>query len=80
MESPDFKLVYIDPYSLLVATRERKIVRIYCPFTVRVIKPVGKFQKGQDVSVEMVKSDPDGWLIYIIQGKAYWYGNFQIIL
>jgi len=80
MESPDFKLVYVDPYSLLVATRHRKIVRIYCPFPVRVEKPVGKFQKGQDVSVDMVKSDPDGWLIYIIQGKAYWFGNFLIVL
>jgi len=80
MESPDFKLVYVDPYSLLVATRHRKIIRIYCPFTVRVDKQVGKFQKGEDVSVDMVKSDPEGWLIYIIQDKAYWYGNFQIIL
>lgn len=80
MKSNDFKLVYVDPYSLLVATRERKIIRIYCPFTVRAIKPVGKFQINQDVSVDMVKSDTEGSLIYLIQGKAYWFGNFLIIL
>jgi hypothetical protein len=80
MESDDIRLVYVDPYSLLVATRERKIIRIYCPFTVRVINPVGKLHQGQEVAVDMVKSDPDGWLIYIIQGKAYWYRDFLIIL
>jgi hypothetical protein len=46
----------------------------------RVFKTVGKFQIDQDVSVDMVKSDSEGWLIYIIQGKAYWYGNFLIII
>jgi hypothetical protein len=75
MESSEFKLVYVDPYSLLVATRHRKIVRIYCPFTVRVDKQAGKFQKGQDVSVDMVKSDPDGWLIYIIQARLIGMGT-----
>ena len=80
MNQKDYELVYVDPYSLLVATRERKIIRIYCPFTVRVIQSVGELLVNQVVPVDMVKSDPNGWLIYIIQGKAYWYGGFQIVL
>jgi hypothetical protein len=77
METADFRLVYIDPYSLLVASGGR-ITRIHCPFTVRAIREVGDFEQGRLVSEEMVKSDKDGWLVYIIQGKGYWYGNFQI--
>lgn len=79
METADFRLVYIDPYSLLVASGGR-ITRIYCPFTVSAIREVGKIKIGQEVPVEMVKSDPNGWLIFMIQGKAYWYGNFLIII
>jgi len=79
MESSDYKLIYVDPYSLLVAS-DGRITRIYCPFVVRAIREVGKHHKGKEVLVEMVKSDPHGWLVYVIQGEGYWYGNFTIVL
>jgi len=79
MDSSDIRHIYIDPYSLLVATSDKRIIRIYCPFTVQAKRDIGEIRSGEEVLVDMVKSDPDGWLIYIIQGKAYWYGNFQVI-
>ena len=79
MGSGDKKPIYIDPYSLLVQKADGMIVRFYCPFTVVAGRDVGSIRKGDMVQVDMVKSDPDGWLVYVIQGKGCWYGNFRIL-
>lgn len=76
----DPRPIYIDPYSILVHSKKGVVRRLYCPFTVKVIKSVGNYEVGQLLSVEMVKSDPDGWLIYFIDGEAYWYGRFCVVV
>ena len=69
---------YCSPDSLLVVDRNGELIRIHCPFRVKVIRSVGDFREGQVVSVMAVKMSPDMKMVYVIDGKAYYHHYFSI--
>jgi hypothetical protein len=70
---------YINPYSILVVT-PKKIVRLYCPFRVQVIRPVGELQPDQLLEVHKVQASRDRILLYVIGSNAYYHYHFMIIV
>jgi hypothetical protein len=70
---------YCDPYSILVIA-DRKLVRLRCPFKVRVRIDIGGWCKGDSVYVEKIMVTPDLKMVFIIWGKGYHFYLFQILL
>jgi hypothetical protein len=71
---------YCDPFSILVIVEAGRLLRIYCPFTVLTIESVGNYIKGDIVHVQAVKITPGLMNVYIIEGKAYHFYFFRILL
>ena len=71
---------YCDPLSMLVIGENGQLMRIYCPFSVIVIRPVGDLEKGAVVHVQAVKVTLDLRDVYIIDGRAYYLFYFRILL
>jgi hypothetical protein len=71
---------YCSPYSLLVVSGKGILVRIECPFQVRVRIAIDTFKKGESLIVQAVKMDLSYTLVYTIGGKSYYYYHFIILL
>ena len=71
---------YCSPYSLLVITEKGILVRIDCPFEVKVRIAVDNFKKGENLIVQAVKMDLSYTLVYTVSGKSYYYYHFIILL
>lgn len=71
---------WVDPYSILVIADYGLLRRLYCPFTVEVIIPVGELQSGDVVSVDAVKITLELKDVFIIEGKAYYIIHFRIFI
>lgn len=69
---------YTSSDSLLVHTKSRGLVRLYCPFTVKVIQSVDSFMVGEELEVVNVKISSDLDLVYIIGNKGYYHYYFSI--
>ena len=69
---------YTSSDSLLVHTKSRGLLRLYCPFTVKVIQSVDSFMVGEELEVVNVKVSPDLDLVYIIGNKGYYHYYFSI--
>ncbi len=70
---------YCTPDSILIVTSQRKLIRLFCPFTVKAIQNVGKIKEGETVPVHKVRITQTLHLIYIIGGVNYMYSNFIIL-
>ena len=70
---------YCSPYSILVITPGR-LLRLYCPFKVRVIFPVKKFNPGEILKVSQVLLTHDLYMVYMINKEGYFYYHFAIIV
>ncbi len=65
--------------SLLVHTKSKGLVRLYCPFKAKVIQSVDSFMVGDQVEVVRVKVSSDLKLIYILDNnKGYYHYYFSI--
>ena len=64
--------------SLLVHTKKNGLMRLYCPFTVKVVQSVDTFVMGQQVEVVRIKISSSLKLIYVINGKGYYHYQFSI--
>ncbi len=73
-------LKYCSPKVLYVITWNNLFKRLFCPFKVRVLNPVGELRVGEIVFVDEIKVTPELITIYIINGKAYYYYHFDIIV
>jgi len=71
---------FCDPLSILVLDENARLIRIYCPFPVVVLKPVGNLDKGDIVDVQAVKLTPELMDVFIINGKAYYLYYFRILI
>lgn len=71
--------VYLSPYSLLVMTPAR-LIRVYCPFSVRVTSGLDNLAAGETYSVDQIRSHKGGQLAYSIGGRWYSYKSLRIIL
>jgi hypothetical protein len=71
---------YCDPLSMLVIGNNGQLIRIYCPFSVIVVQPVGNLEKGDIVYVQAVKVTLELRDVFIINGRAYYLFYFRILL
>lgn len=71
---------HCDPYSILVLGFAGQVIRLYCPFMVQVIIPIGTLEKGDAILVDAVKVTLELRDVYIIEGKAYYLIHFRILL
>lgn len=69
---------FINPYSILIVT-PKKMVRLFCPFQVQVIRSVDSLEPDQVLTVRKVMTSHDRMLMYLIGSKAYHYHHFMII-
>jgi hypothetical protein len=70
---------YCDPYSILVIA-DRKLIRIRCPFRVRVRIEFAGWDEGDIVQVEKIMVTRDLQMVYIIGSNGYHFYLFQIFL
>lgn len=71
---------YCDPLSMLVIGEKGQLIRIYCPFTVIVIQPVGNLEPRDIVNVQAIKVTLELRDVYIIDSRAYYIFYFRILL
>ncbi|MBS1686369.1 MAG: hypothetical protein JSS76_16640 [Bacteroidetes bacterium] len=71
---------YCSPYSLLVVTAQGILLKIDCPFEVKVRIAVDSFKKGESLIVQAVKMDVCYTLVYTINGESYYYYHFFIMI
>lgn len=69
-----------DPHSIFIIGRRGQLQRLYCPFTVIVVSPVGKLVVGDVVAVEAVKITLELKDVYIIEERAYYIIHFRIFI
>jgi hypothetical protein len=70
---------YCSVNSLLIITKEGKLIRLSCPFQVQVVKTVWAFQEGDRLTVLAVKISPDLKLVYMIKDRGYYHYCFMIL-
>ena len=70
---------YCDPYSILVIA-DRKLMRIRCPFRVRVLVAFAGWKGGEIVWVERIMITRELYMIYLIKSVGYHFFLFQILL
>lgn len=73
-------LQYSSPKELYVITYFNKLKLIFCPFRVKVLLNVGMLRKEQLVWVTEIKVTIELKTVFIIDGSAYYYDHFDIIL
>lgn len=73
-------LKYSSPKIIYIVTWNNLLKKVFCPFQVIVLSDVGELFKNQIVWVELVKVTPELKTIYIINGSAYFYYHFDIII
>ena len=65
---------------IYVVTWNNLLKQLFTPFEVEVIRSVGELEIGQIVWVSQVKVTPQLKTVYIIEGKAYYFFHFDIIV
>ena len=63
-----------------IVTWNNLLKQLFTPFEVEVIRSVGDLEIGQIVWVSQVKVTPQLKTVYIIEGKAYYFFHFDIIV
>lgn len=70
---------YCTPNSILIVTKNKKLIRLFCPFYVKALQDVGFIKKDEVVKVEKVKITQSLELVYVIGGYNYLYKYFTIL-
>jgi hypothetical protein len=65
---------------IYILTWNNLLKQLFTPFEVEVIRSVGELEIGQIVWVSQVKVTPQLKTVYIIEGKAYYFSHFDIIV
>lgn len=71
---------YCDPYSILIVTSKRRLIRLKCPFQVEVIRDIDTYVSGDLKYVDAVRVDMNARLVYSIEDRLYSYSFFRICL
>lgn len=74
------QLKYSSSDCLLIVTWENQLKKIYTPFKVYVLITIGSLSKGEVVLVTQVKVTKRLIIIFIIDGNAYYYYHFDILI
>lgn len=73
-------LKYSSPREIYVITWNNILKRIICPFKVRVLQDVGLLKREQIVLVSEVKVTTELKTVYMINGQAYYYYHFDVLV
>ena len=74
------QLEYSSSEWIYILTWNNLLKQLFTPFEVEVIRSVGDLEIGQIVWVSQVKVTPQLKTVYIIEGKAYYFFHFDIIV
>ena len=74
------QLKYSSSQWLYVVTWNNLLKQLFTPFRVSVLKPIGNLNKGQIVWVEQVKVTMELKTVFVIEGSAYYYYHFDILI
>ncbi len=72
--------IIIDPFSLLVVNSKGDLKRIYCPFLARCMISINNLFQEETYVIDMVKTETNKEITFIIQGKSYPHRYFNILL
>ncbi len=73
-------LKYSSSEWLYVVTWNNELKQIICPFKVSLIRSIGTLIKGQIVFVNQIKVTMELKTVFIIDGNAYYYYHFDILI
>tara|TARA_R110000744_G_scaffold209048_5_gene327839 strand:- start:116 stop:367 length:252 start_codon:yes stop_codon:yes gene_type:complete len=74
------QLKYSSSEWIYIVTWNNLLKQIFTPFKVAVLRPVGQLNKGQVVWVDQVKVTIDLKTVFVINGSAYYYYYFNILI
>ena len=74
------QLKYSSSQWLYVVTWNNLLKQLFTPFRVTVLKPIGALSKEQVVLVEQVKVTMELKTVFLIDGRAYYYYHFNILI
>jgi hypothetical protein len=74
------QLKYSSSAWIYVVTWNNLLTQLFCPFKAHVIGKIGTLSKGQIVRVEQVKVTIDLKTVFVIDGSAYYYYHFDILI
>ncbi len=73
-------LKYSSPREIYVITYNNILKRLFCPFRVKVLQDIGALKRGHIVLVNEVKVTLELKTVFMINGQAYYYYHFDIIV
>jgi hypothetical protein len=73
-------LKYSSPREIYVITYNNILKRLFCPFRVKVLQDIGALKRGHIVFVYEVKVTLELKTVFMINGQAYYYYHFDIIV
>ena len=74
------QLQYSSSEWVYIVTWNNMLKQLFCPFKVSVLKPVGQLKVNQVVWVEAVKVTIELKTVFVIDGSAYYYHHFDILI
>ena len=66
--------------NIFVVTGNTVMIQLNCPFRVAVISPKGQLSIGKIVCVDKVKVTMELKTVFVIEGIAYFYYHFRIMV
>ena len=73
-------LKYSSPLEIYVITWKNTLIKLHCPFEVKILQDIGALKKGQFVFVDEIKVTIELKTVFIIDTKAYYYYHFEIVI
>ena len=73
-------LKYSSPREIYVITDYGVLIRLFCPFPVKVLQDIGTLKSGQTVLVDEIKVTLELKTVYIIDNDAYFFHHFNILV
>ena len=73
-------LKHSNPREIYVITHYGVLIRLFCPFQVKVLQNIGALKSGQTVLVDEIKVTIELKTVYIIDNEAYYYYHFNIMM
>ena len=74
------QLKYSSSEWLYVVTWNNLLKQLFCPFRVLVMTDIGPLKKGQTAWVQSVKVTMQLKTVFVIDGDAYYYYHFDILI
>jgi hypothetical protein len=74
------QLKYSSSEWLYVVTWNNLLKQLFCPFKVAVLNSIGALKKGQVVWVQQVKVTMELKTVFVIDGSAYYYYHFDVLI